>query len=131
MVQHNDPVYSRQVNPDTGLRPVVFVVDDEPMLLRALARLLKELPIDVEVFDRPAEVLARCAQLEPRLVITDLRMPEMTGLQLAAAIHLNYPNVKIILHTGTPHEASTEFALLIKPASKEEVQASVRAALAG
>ena len=61
---------------------IVFVVDDDPSMLRALARLLKTAGHDVETFASSAEFLARPAHDGPGCLVLDLKMPGLSGLDV-------------------------------------------------
>ncbi len=60
----------------------VYVVDDDDAVRDSLAMLLEASGLRVEAFAAAAEVLVRCRDERPACVITDVRMPEMDGLQL-------------------------------------------------
>jgi response regulator RpfG family c-di-GMP phosphodiesterase len=82
------------------------------------------------------EALAHLDQVEPQLILTDLRMPEMDGIELLRQAKARYPNVAIILITAV---ADVEVALdclangamdyLTKPFHLEEIRARVSQAL--
>lgn len=104
---------------------VVFVVDDEPLVLRAVHRALRPLGLETRLFERPSLAIASCAELSPELVMADYRMPEMNGLELLAAIRALVPGVVAILYTGTPPPAVKDAVVLRKPATAEELCAAV------
>ena len=71
-------------------------------------------------------------------VITDLFMPHMSGLELAAEIHARHPNIPIVLCTGADEIANAErgresgiFSILPKPIPVVELRALLREILAG
>ena len=67
----------------------VLIAEDQGMVLGALAALL-EMESDIEVVARAKdgrEALALAEQTEPDVVLTDIEMPSMTGLELAAKLH--------------------------------------------
>lgn len=109
--------------------PVVFVVDDEPAVLRAVGRMLRGLDLDVRFFAEPATSLEAAQLQEPRLLITDMRMPGMNGLELLTALRRRWPKVEVILHTGTPPAGVAGVSILEKPASAEEFRALVTSVL--
>jgi signal transduction histidine kinase/ActR/RegA family two-component response regulator len=80
----------------------VVVVDDEPAVLLATARLIERLGYSVTRFDRPALLLDQLDQLDPtpHIVLTDLSMPLLTGWELAAALHARWPSLPIVVMTG-------------------------------
>ncbi|WP_020619308.1 response regulator [Paenibacillus daejeonensis] len=81
------------------------------------------------------EALALMHQFPVDIVLTDIEMPEMSGLELASEIHARYPHVKIIILSGhSDFEYAQQSILygviqyLIKPASNEDILKSVQAA---
>lgn len=87
--------------------PVIFVVDDEPMLLDLAQVVLGPEGFDVQTFRDPARALAeyKAAATPPALVITDYAMDGMNGLDLARDIRRLQPKQKIILLSGTVDES--------------------------
>jgi DNA-binding NtrC family response regulator len=80
----------------------VLIVDDEPTLVFFLRRGLSEAGLDCEVdgVDSGEEALARLAFDKYQILITDLRMPGINGLSLAAAARSLHPSIGIILMTA-------------------------------
>jgi CheY-like chemotaxis protein len=81
--------------------PTILIVDDSPVdrvLVEGLLRADKSLRA-VTASDG-ADALSRVGELEPDLVITDLQMPEMDGLQLVTAMKIHYPEVPVLLITA-------------------------------
>jgi PAS domain S-box-containing protein len=80
----------------------LLFVDDEDLLLRMAVRMLERLRYQVTSFTDPAEALA-AFHAEPGrfdLVLTDLDMPHLTGLELAAELAKVRPELPIVLTTG-------------------------------
>lgn len=80
----------------------IMVVDDEPDLLTMVTLYLKAWCFEVEGFSDPLEALEYFKNNSARvsLVITDIRMPSMTGLELAANILKIKPDAKLMLMTA-------------------------------
>ncbi len=86
----------------SGRRPRVLIVDDEEIILRLLERQLIRLngdPVAAESA-RGAIIQVQEHPTDFDLVIADLYMPEMSGLDLAKAIHDVNPSLPILLCTG-------------------------------
>jgi CheY-like chemotaxis protein len=79
----------------------ILVVDDSPMDRLLTSTLLQNLGgWTVRTASNGVEALEALKETEPDLVLTDLQMPEMDGLQLVEAVKLHHPRVPIILMTG-------------------------------
>jgi CheY-like chemotaxis protein len=70
---------------------MIFVVDDEPVVLEVVRKALSEPGYAPEVFLSGSEALARGTQVEPELIVSDIRMPEMDGYAFQAAYQLAFP----------------------------------------
>jgi|SaaInl5LU_22_DNA_1037371.scaffolds.fasta_scaffold01137_5 DNA-binding NtrC family response regulator len=75
----------------------VLVVDDEPLVVKSLARLLNSLECDISTSTSPTEAMQLCTDNNFDLVISDLRMPLISGSQLLSQIRDNSPSVTTIL----------------------------------
>ena len=79
----------------------VVLAEDQAMVLGALAALL-ELEPDIEVVARAAngrDALRAVEKLGPDVLVTDIEMPEMTGLEVAAALKISRPTVRTVILT--------------------------------
>src|ERR1700755_919321 len=79
----------------------VVLAEDQTMVLGALSALL-ELESDISVVAQSAngrEALTAVARLTPDVLVTDIEMPEMTGLELAANLRGSHPSVRTIILT--------------------------------
>lgn len=78
----------------------ILVVDDEPMALDLLERFLIRRGYRVTTAVDGLDALAACARDQPNLVLTDLRMPRMDGLELIRRLRVERQDVRIIAMTG-------------------------------
>jgi two-component system response regulator HydG len=78
----------------------VLVVDDESAILHTLQILLRGEGFEVAVARSGREALERFADFGPDVVLTDIRMPGMDGLELLAALRRENPEVPVILMTA-------------------------------
>jgi CheY-like chemotaxis protein len=88
-------------------RPVIFAVDDEPMLLELATLIVEPLGFRVETFRDPIAA-ARAFSLSdplPELIITDFSMHQMNGLDLIRDCRRIHPEQKILMVSGTVNES--------------------------
>jgi diguanylate cyclase (GGDEF)-like protein len=108
-----EPVQAVGSSPQPAPRPVapapplerggetVMVIDDDPLMLRAVGRLLQRGGYRVEETDDPEAVIRRFGEPEPpALLITDVMMPRMNGLALADRILVSHPGLRVIYLSG-------------------------------
>ena len=87
--------------------PIILVVDDSPFDRLLTGRLLakeKELDWVIEYAENGREALAFMEDVVPHVVVTDLMMPAVDGLELVAAVRETHPEVPVILMTGQGSE---------------------------
>jgi DNA-binding NtrC family response regulator len=114
----------------------VLLVDDQPEVRRVVRRnLVKAGYVVVEAWNgRIAFELARQSTFD--LVISDVRMPDMDGLDLLAALHELDPDLPVVLTSGSPGPPSVvqtrmlgAFAFLEKPVPFDTMRETVRRAI--
>ena len=115
----------------------ILIVDDDPMLLRLLSIRLREEGHQVIEAASGAAALARLDQELPQLLITDLRMAGMDGLQLFDAVHRRHPLLPVLMltaHATVPDAVKAlqrgVFGYITKPYQAHELMAEVDRALA-
>lgn len=79
---------------------VIFVIDDEPEIRNLLAEYLSDNGYSTTAFSKPQDLLERLRADQPLAIITDFKMPEMNGLELAKSIRAIDTKVKIAILTG-------------------------------
>jgi DNA-binding NtrC family response regulator len=114
----------------------LLVVDDEPQMLIAINETLRRSGYSVTTAGSGIEALRRLKEKYYRLVITDMRMPEVSGLDLLRKVKNLAPQTPVILITahGTIDNAvdamrDGAFDYLLKPFSSESLESIVRKAL--
>jgi FixJ family two-component response regulator len=80
--------------------PIVFVVDDDNSVRRALHRLIKSVGMRVETFESAKEFLLRPEHDGPSCLVLDIRMPGLSGLDLQEELSKADPALPIIFITG-------------------------------
>ena len=118
---------------------ILYVEDDE--LMRAGMRFLLEKIPGIEVVadcGNGRDVLGLVLTLRPRVVILDIALPGLNGLEVAALLHREHANVGMIILTGyleTEYVRRAQslgiFAYLLKDSSLAELEMAVRAAASG
>jgi two-component system response regulator FixJ len=79
---------------------VVHVIDDDDAARDSLAFLLRSAQIEVRTYETALAFLANSKPLQPGCIITDVRMPEMTGIELLRRLRENGIDVPVIVITG-------------------------------
>jgi CheY-like chemotaxis protein len=87
-------------------KPIIFVIDDEPMLLELASVILEPLGYSVKTFRNPDAAIQAYTDARPRpaLLITDYAMHLMNGMDLLRACRRVQPRQKILLVSGTVGE---------------------------
>jgi two-component system response regulator HydG len=80
----------------------VLVVDDEPSLLRALEALLRKKGHEVTALESPIAATQKLAQEDFDVALLDVKMPQLSGLELLNAVKLRRPEVEVIMMTASP-----------------------------
>ena len=79
---------------------LVVVVDDDPYVLECVATLLSLSGFEVHPFSNGFDALAELERLSPHVVLTDVNMPHITGIQLLERIHQQDRDIPVILMTA-------------------------------
>jgi HD-like signal output (HDOD) protein/ActR/RegA family two-component response regulator len=124
--------------PTPAVRDRVLFVDDEPHLLAALRRMLRPERDrwDVLFASSGAEALAIFAEQPVDAIVSDMRMPGMTGAELLAVVQRDHPATARIILSGQADRASVIEAIrsaqqfLAKPCDAETLTGAVTRALA-
>jgi DNA-binding NarL/FixJ family response regulator len=86
-------------------RPRVLLVDDHPGIVKALGRVLSLGCDVVGVIADGREVADAAARLQPVVIVMDLNLPHVSGLDVCRYITQNNPRVKVIVITGMTDDA--------------------------
>jgi FixJ family two-component response regulator len=118
--------------------PVILCVDDEPGILSALKRVFRSEPLRLITANNAEEALELLRQGNVHLVLTDYRMPGMTGVQVLEQACELCPDALRILLTGYADVGAVSdainkgqiYKIIYKPWNENELKLSVRSALA-
>ena len=118
----------------------VLLVDDHAMVRRGMRDFL-ELHADIEIVGEAAdgaEAIDQASALRPDIVVMDLMMPGVDGIEATARIRAELPDVQVIALTSFVEEARVVAAIeagaagfLLKDAEADELAAAIRSAAAG
>ena len=118
----------------------ILIVDDQ-RLMRDGLRTLLELEDDLAVVGEAgngAEALARYAELQPAIVLMDVRMPGMDGVEATRRLHTQWPNAKVIILTTFDEDEyifeglrAGALGYLLKAVSGDELADAIRRVAAG
>ncbi|MFB5761513.1 response regulator transcription factor [Paenibacillus medicaginis] len=111
--------------------PTMVIVDDESIFRKGITHLVKGFDLDWEVVGEARdglEALEQVQRLRPDLVITDIRMPRMDGLELQSALAEKAPDTKCIVLSGYNDFKYVQTSIrtgvrdyLLKPINKDEL----------
>lgn len=125
-------------DPDYDARPRVLIVDDEHVIARTLALILNQNGFRALPISRPWAAVQIAEGLQPDVLLTDLYMPEMDGLQVAVQVRAVVPHCHVVLLTAQLHAGERVCALrargfhidfLQKPIPPPELVTHLRSAL--
>lgn len=113
----------------------VILADDEPVIIRGLKKLIAWDKLNAEVIADACDgedLLEKIKKLHPDIIISDVAMPRMTGLDVIEEIRNNHWNIKVIFLSGYQEFDYVKTALsreavdyLLKPVGKEELEYAV------
>jgi EAL domain-containing protein (putative c-di-GMP-specific phosphodiesterase class I)/CheY-like chemotaxis protein len=121
---------------ETAADETLLLLDDEPNILNALRRLLRREGYRILATTSPQEAFELLAQHRVQVIISDQRMPEMSGTEFLSRVKQIYPDtVRIVLSGYTDLQSITEainrgaiYRFLVKPWDDEELRQQVREA---
>jgi DNA-binding NtrC family response regulator len=120
----------------TGHQKCVYVVDDESLIASTLADILQFQGFDATPFSEPLEALKAAHAEAPDLLITDMAMPLLSGIELAIQVQEHCPNCRVLLFSGHTDRASLlatdrfnghEFELVNKPIHPNDLLKRIQA----
>ena len=83
-----------------GSKLQILVVDDEPSIRECLGMLLVAAGYDVAEAENGVSALSQLNTTVPDLIVTDLNMPQMSGLELISHVRSRYPSISIVAMSG-------------------------------
>lgn len=78
----------------------VMILDDEPIVCERLRSTLEKVNLDIETFTNPNEAIKRFAEKKFQVLVTDLKMKEMDGIEVLKLVQKVSPETQVIIITG-------------------------------
>ncbi|HVJ32520.1 MAG TPA: response regulator [Terriglobia bacterium] len=114
------------------------MIDDDPLVGKTVQRMLASPDWNVRLARNGREALDQIAQQAPHLVVTDIIMPDMEGLEIISTLQKSNPDIRIIAVSGSGRRDNIDYlvyaeklgayATLTKPFRRDELLSIVRAA---
>ena len=115
---------------------ICYVVDDDPSVRKSITRLLELEGFKVRAFGDPEDFLNQMATNPVRLVVLDIWMQQMTGMEVLAHLCARWPGTRVIFITGHEDRAAEATVMqagasgfFIKPLENEKFISAVQDAL--
>jgi len=120
---------------DTSGKTSILILDDEPIVSKRLKPALEKMGYEVESFFESAKAMERIQERDFNIVVTDLKMEGIDGMQFLAEVKKRSPSTEVIVITGfatmeTAKESMRKgvFDFLAKPFKLGEIQEVIRKA---
>nr|WP_319491525.1 response regulator [uncultured Desulfobacter sp.] len=115
----------------------IMIVDDDTKILKAVERIFRQEPIECFLFSSPAEALKQACDIEPTVVVSDQRMPEMEGTVFLEKMKQILPATVRVLMSGYADIDATinainqgqVFRFIKKPWDTESFRSEIRHAV--
>ena len=114
----------------------ILIIDDESSIRKTLARILQQAGFEVTTAESAEQGLDYLRTTQFDMILSDLRMPGMHGMEALKVIHVEYPSLPVILFTAQPDVNSAVEALrhgatdyLLKPIKPEAIIERARSIL--
>jgi DNA-binding NtrC family response regulator len=119
-----------------SIPPHVLLVEDERSVAKGLAMVMREEGYQVDLADTGQAALEKFGESEFDLLVADLRLPDMDGMEVIERVREKRPNTNVVVITGYPSVSSAVQAVkmgvsdyLRKPFTEEEFKTAVKSAL--
>lgn len=118
-----------------GIKQKVLVADDEKVIADTLAIILQQNGFEASAVYSGTAAVERARAIRPDLLISDVIMPDMNGIEAAIKIRQFHPQCKILLFSGqaatadlleTARQQGHEFEILAKPVHPQDLLAKLK-----
>ncbi len=117
-------------------KPKILVVDDEEAVRNLLQRILEEVGYDVVTAANGQEALDKVSQLNAGVVLLDIKMPGMSGIEVLQQITTNWPETCVVMATAAGDAQTAVEAMkagaydyITKPFNRDDVVLKVQKAI--
>ncbi|MBM4312860.1 MAG: response regulator [Deltaproteobacteria bacterium] len=124
------------IRSEPAYRPQVLLMEDEMNLAKGLAMVMREEGYDVDLADTGQGALDKFGVSEFDLLVADLRLPDMDGMEVVQHVRNKRPRTNVVIITGYPSVSSAVQAVKIgvsdylrKPFTEDEFKTAVKSAL--
>ena len=121
---------------DPGVTRRLLVVDDEPIVGKRLQQVFTKIGFEIETYTDSASALAAIAERDFAVVVTDLKMEGIDGIEVLKRVRRRNPTTQVIIITGYASPDTAElaqqegvFAFLAKPFRLDELKQVIFRAL--
>jgi CheY-like chemotaxis protein len=119
------------------MKTKILIADDEPSVRRLLSRLARSLEYEVHIASDGMEAIAMAEEKQPDIVLMDMHMPQMDGLEALREIHGLLPKAKILVITGDRGDSRARAAMesgaadyILKPFELDDVRQALELQMA-
>jgi CheY-like chemotaxis protein len=121
--------------PDNHVKPKVLVVDDERVIADTLAMILNQSGFQAKAVYSGEAALEMASTYQPDMLIADVIMPDLNGIDAAIRMRVLLPKIKILLFSGQAATADLlekartegyEFEILAKPVHPQDLLSRLR-----
>lgn len=106
MTSNETSVGNSSVGPDSGLR--ILIADDHPAMLEAIYDSVIDIGEVVGTAANGQQAIELANRLQPDVVVMDLRMPVVDGIQATRSIKERWPEIRIVVYTAYDDKALTD-----------------------
>ena len=103
----------------------ILVVDDDETILDLLKEALPALGYDADFATNGEDAIEMIKNQAYNLILSDIRMPEINGIDVARAAYHNRPNMPILFMSGNPNTIVEERSFLAKPFTISELDMKI------
>jgi DNA-binding NtrC family response regulator len=137
-MDRNKPIFARRKTPAAPKLPRILIVDDDSAGADSLGFMLSHAGYETRVGYSGKEAIEAASQFKPDMLICDVRMPEIDGIQAAIEITKTFPLCRVLLFSGHVdnrrliddyQEKGHKFEFVEKPLHPQQLISKLKSAL--